>query len=164
VVQQLRLYPAEGAGHERARSQHRNAAYRGTSAGGGYSTAADLARFAQALLNHQLLRPETTHLLITGKAGRGPGARYAYGFEDRRDRNENGSVGHNGGAPGMNGSLLIYRVPATSRSRWQTWIRQQQAGSPNGSAHAFRRKARSTRRPNVANTCQRTSGTARWRP
>lgn len=82
--------------------------YRGTSAGGGYSTAGDLARFAQALLNYRLLSPETTQLLITGKAERGPGASYAYGFEDRRDDDGNGWVGHNGGAPGMNGSLQIY--------------------------------------------------------
>jgi len=82
--------------------------YRGTSAGGGYSTAGDLARFAEALLSHQLLRPDCTRLLITGKAEHAHGARYAYGFEDRRDSGGNGWVGHNGGAPGMNGSLLIY--------------------------------------------------------
>jgi D-alanyl-D-alanine carboxypeptidase len=82
--------------------------YRGTSAGGGYSTIGDLARFAQALVSHQLLRPETTRLLITGKAEHAPGPRYAYGFEDRRDTDGNGCVGHGGGAPGMNGSLLIY--------------------------------------------------------
>ena len=82
--------------------------YRGTSAGGGYSTAGDLARFARALLGHQLLRPESTRLLITGKAGHAPGTGYAYGFEDHRDTDGNGSVGHNGGAPGMNGNLRIY--------------------------------------------------------
>jgi D-alanyl-D-alanine carboxypeptidase len=89
--------------------------YRGTSAGGGYSTAGDLARFAQALLNHELLRPDTTQLLITGKTEHAPGDSYAYGFEDRRDADGNGWVGHNGGAPGMNGSLLIY-----PRSRYVT--------------------------------------------
>jgi D-alanyl-D-alanine carboxypeptidase len=82
--------------------------YRGTPAGGGYSTAGDLTRFAEALLGHQLLRPESTQLLITGKAELGPGARYAYGFADLRDASGNGSVGHNGGAPGMNGDLRIY--------------------------------------------------------
>jgi CubicO group peptidase (beta-lactamase class C family) len=82
--------------------------YRGTSAGGGYSTAGDLARFARALLDHQLLRPESTRLLITGKTEHAPGERYAYGFEDHRDTDGNGSVGHNGAAPGMNGHLRIY--------------------------------------------------------
>jgi D-alanyl-D-alanine carboxypeptidase len=59
--------------------------YRGTAAGGGYSTAGDLARFAQALLDHELLRPDSTQLLITGKVEIRPGARYAHGFEDHRD-------------------------------------------------------------------------------
>ena len=82
--------------------------YRGTSAGGGYSTAGDLARFARALTGHRLLRPDSTRQLITGKVELGPGASYAYGFEDRRDRQGNGSVGHSGGAAGMNGDLRIY--------------------------------------------------------
>ncbi len=82
--------------------------YRGTSAGGGYSTVEDLARFGQALLNHELLSADSTELLITGKVESAPGARYAYGFEDLRDTDGNGSVGHGGGAPGMNGDLRIY--------------------------------------------------------
>jgi D-alanyl-D-alanine carboxypeptidase len=85
--------------------------YRGFSAGGGYSTVEDLARFAHALLNHKLLGPDATKLLITGKAGALPGplgGRYAYGFEDARDADGNGWVGHGGGALGMNGDLRIY--------------------------------------------------------
>jgi hypothetical protein len=82
--------------------------YRGTSAGGGYSTVEDLARFAHALLGHKLLSPDSTKLLITGKVKAGPGTRYAYGFEDARDADGNGWVGHGGGAPGMNGDLRIY--------------------------------------------------------
>ena len=83
--------------------------YRGTSAGGGYSTVGDLERFATALLSHKLLNASYTDLLITGTVatGRGPG-KYAYGFEDERDKNGNGYVGHGGGAPGMNGDLRIY--------------------------------------------------------
>ena len=83
--------------------------YRGTSAGGGYSTVGDLVRFATALLNHKLLNSSSTELLFTGKVatGRGPG-KYAYGFEDERDKNGNGYVGHGGGALGMNGDLRIY--------------------------------------------------------
>ena len=84
--------------------------YRGTSAGGGYSTVEDLARFAHALLRNKLLSPDSTKLLITGKeeASIAPGVKYAYGFEDARDANGNDWVGHGGGAPGMNGDLKIY--------------------------------------------------------
>jgi D-alanyl-D-alanine carboxypeptidase len=82
--------------------------YRGTSAGGGYSTVEDLVRFAQALMKHELLSPDSTDLLITGKEKLGFGGRYAYGFEDHRDAEGNGSVGHGGGAPGMSGDLRIH--------------------------------------------------------
>jgi CubicO group peptidase (beta-lactamase class C family) len=81
--------------------------YRGTSAGGGYSTVGDLVRFADALLSHKLLDASYTELLITGKVDAGRG-KYAYGFEDQRDKDGNGFVGHGGGAPGMNGDLKIY--------------------------------------------------------
>jgi CubicO group peptidase (beta-lactamase class C family) len=81
--------------------------YRGTSAGGGYSTVEDLERFADALMANKLLSPDSTKLLITGKV-KEPGARYAYGFEDARDAHGNGWVGHGGGAPGINGDLKIY--------------------------------------------------------
>jgi D-alanyl-D-alanine carboxypeptidase len=82
--------------------------YRGTSAGGGYSTVTDLARFADALTSHKLLRPTSTVRLITGKVDVLRGEKYAYGFIDRRDMNGRGSVGHPGGAPGMNGELWIH--------------------------------------------------------
>jgi CubicO group peptidase (beta-lactamase class C family) len=82
--------------------------YRGSSAGGGYSTVGDLARFAHALLSHELLDPDSTKLLITGKVDTGPGVDYAYGFEDARDAEGNGWVGHGGGAPGINGDLKTY--------------------------------------------------------
>jgi len=81
--------------------------YRGTSAGGGYSTVGDLVKFAQALMSHKLLDAEYTNMLITGKVDVGNGQMYAYGFEDAR-KNGVGAVGHGGGAPGMNGELRIY--------------------------------------------------------
>jgi CubicO group peptidase (beta-lactamase class C family) len=77
---------------------------RGTSAGGGYSTVADLVSFANALMEHKLLNAEYTDLLTTGKIEAGPGRKYAYGFSD----SDTGGVrwlGHGGGAPGMNGDL-----------------------------------------------------------
>lgn len=82
--------------------------YRGTAAGGGYSTVEDLTRFAEALLNHRLLSPDSTDLLFTAKVDSGTGTGYAYGFEDQRDVEGSGPVGHSGGAPGMNGDLRIY--------------------------------------------------------
>jgi CubicO group peptidase (beta-lactamase class C family) len=79
---------------------------RGMAAGGGYSTAEDLLRFANALESHTLLSKESTQLLMTGKIRTDPRALYAYGFSER---NYNGihTFGHNGGAPGMNGELAI---------------------------------------------------------
>jgi D-alanyl-D-alanine carboxypeptidase len=84
--------------------------YRGTSAGGGYATVGDLARFADALLGHRLLGPDATRRLLAGKTEplMGSGSRYAYGFFDARIAGGNGWVGHGGGAPGMNGDLRIY--------------------------------------------------------
>lgn len=79
--------------------------YRGTSAGGGYSTVGDLLRFATALSEHKLLNPHFTELLTTGKVD-ALGGRYAYGFIDRTIGGVR-FVGHGGGAPGMNGDLEI---------------------------------------------------------
>jgi CubicO group peptidase (beta-lactamase class C family) len=82
--------------------------WRGTAAGGGYSTVGDVARFADALTSNKLLSLASTELLITGKVAMAPGIRYAFGFADARDKNGSGWVGHGGGAPGMNGDLRIY--------------------------------------------------------
>jgi CubicO group peptidase (beta-lactamase class C family) len=81
--------------------------YRGTSAGGGYSTVEDLARFASALTTHKLLNAHYTELLTTGKVDTPGGGKYAYGFDERIDQAVR-SFGHGGGAPGMNGDLRIY--------------------------------------------------------
>ena len=79
---------------------------RGMSAGGGYSTAEDLLRFADALAKHTLLSAESTQLLMTGKVRTDPRAMYAYGFSERNYQGIH-TVGHSGGAPGMNGELAI---------------------------------------------------------
>jgi hypothetical protein len=89
--------------------------YRGTSAGGGYSTLADLLAFANALEQHRLLDAEHTALLTTAKRERTGGADYAFGFMD----NTVGGVrciGHTGGAPGMSGLLSICRRPSEASS------------------------------------------------
>ena len=84
--------------------------YRGTSAGGGYSTVEDLLKFADALQDHKLLNAEFKDMLTTGKVD-AHGARYAFGFEDQMI-NGIRCFGHGGGAPGMNGDLEICPGPA----------------------------------------------------
>ena len=83
--------------------------YRGTSAGGGYSSVEDLLKFANALQGHKLLNAEFTDLLTTGKVD-ARAARYAFGFEDQMI-NRIRCFGHGGGAPGMNGDLEICPGP-----------------------------------------------------
>jgi D-alanyl-D-alanine carboxypeptidase len=83
--------------------------YRGTSAGGGYSTVEDLLRFANALQENKLLNAHYTELLTTGKPGT-PDNTYAYGFGDHKI-NGTRCFGHGGGAPGMNGALEICPGP-----------------------------------------------------
>ena len=80
--------------------------WRGTPAGGGYSTVGDLARFAVALREGRLLDPTHTALLLDGKVAINDGVRYAYGFFDRVVGGRR-FVGHGGGAPGMNGDLAF---------------------------------------------------------
>jgi D-alanyl-D-alanine carboxypeptidase len=83
--------------------------YRGTSAGGGYSTVNDLLSFANALQQKKLLNAHYMELLTTGKTDT-PNGRYAYGFADHTI-NSIRCFGHGGGAPGMNGDLEICPGP-----------------------------------------------------
>jgi CubicO group peptidase (beta-lactamase class C family) len=84
--------------------------YRGSSAGGGYSTVEDLLKFATALQTHKLLNAQYTEMLTTGKVDTPMGGKYAFGFQDATI---NGArcFGHGGGAPGMNGELKICPGP-----------------------------------------------------
>lgn len=71
--------------------------------GGGYSSAHDLLRFADAVRSNRLLREETQELLWSGLAdvpGAGPG-RYAHGFQVSGE-GLNRTVGHSGLAGGAN--------------------------------------------------------------
>jgi CubicO group peptidase (beta-lactamase class C family) len=81
--------------------------YRGTSAGGGYTTVEDLLAFGNALLNHKLLDAEHTDLLTTGHERTPRGNMYAFGFMENVEDGVRW-FGHGGGAPGMNGDLLIF--------------------------------------------------------
>lgn len=76
--------------------------WRGTAAGGGYSTVGDLLRFAQALSSGRLISKATL-----AEATRPHQQQYGYGFEVR-GQGRLGSYGHGGGAPGMNGELRVF--------------------------------------------------------
>ena len=76
--------------------------WRGTAAGGGYSTVGDLLRFAQALDSGRLISEATL-----AEATRPHQQQYGYGF-GVQGQGSLGSYGHGGGAPGMNGELRIF--------------------------------------------------------
>jgi CubicO group peptidase (beta-lactamase class C family) len=78
--------------------------WRGTSAGGGYTTASDLMKFATALLSNKLLKAET---LAEATRPQFTAGDYGFGFQLGR-ADEPRSFGHGGGAPGMNGILRVY--------------------------------------------------------
>ena len=85
---------------------------KGGPAGGGFSTAADLLRFAQALRTGKLLRrAESAENLYSGKVAAGGGGgtddRYGYGF-DTSLVNGQRVTGHSGGFPGINSNLDIF--------------------------------------------------------
>ena len=76
--------------------------YRGTSAGGGYSTPRDILAFARGLLSGTLVKPETFALLTTKKNG-GLQAPFDYGYGFILDEEGAGaSFGHGGTARGIN--------------------------------------------------------------
>lgn len=76
--------------------------YRGTAAGGGYSTAADLLKFARALQAGTLVSPA---LLAQATQSHGPGYGYGFGVGDEQGVPV---YGHGGGAQGMNGELRVF--------------------------------------------------------
>jgi D-alanyl-D-alanine carboxypeptidase len=89
--------------------------WRGTSAGGGYSTVGDLFHFAEALSNGKLIKPELFAQMTSKQAG---GAQMppdrGYGFGMRVSEEPQGKTfGHGGGAPGMNGELRVYPLSKT---------------------------------------------------
>jgi len=78
--------------------------WRGTSAGGGYTTAFDLMNFAGALMSNKLLKAETMAEATQPQFATGA---YGFGFQLGRP-GETPSYGHGGTAPGMNGILRVY--------------------------------------------------------
>jgi D-alanyl-D-alanine carboxypeptidase len=84
--------------------------WRGTSAGGGYSTVGDLLRFAQALSSGRLIKRELFAEMTSKQAGgpqMRPGTGYGFGMMIS-DQPQGKRFGHGGGAPGMNGELRVY--------------------------------------------------------
>ena len=84
--------------------------WRGTSAGGGYSTVGDLFRFATAISSGKLIKPEL-FAQMTSKQASAPQmpASDGYGFGMMVSEEPQGKrYGHGGGAPGMNGELRVY--------------------------------------------------------
>jgi D-alanyl-D-alanine carboxypeptidase len=78
--------------------------YRGTAAGGGYSTLGDLLNFAQALQDGRLL---STTLLTEATTPHNYAKSYGYGFGIMPEGPAQ-YYGHNGGAPGMSADFRIY--------------------------------------------------------
>ena len=78
--------------------------WRGTSAGGGYSTVGDLMKFAQALTSHKLIGAA---LLAEATKTQVKESGYGFGF-GTSNRGGMRAFGHGGGAPGMNGELQIF--------------------------------------------------------
>jgi CubicO group peptidase (beta-lactamase class C family) len=79
-------------------------------AGGGFlSTAEDLVRFANALLEGRLVKPETVRLLWTSmKTNDGKDTDYGIGWTVDRDAKGRRRVRHSGGAQGGTANLVIY--------------------------------------------------------
>jgi len=78
---------------------------RGGPAGGGYSTAEDMLRFAEALKAGKLVSAATFELMTTPKPDVNS-PRYGYGFGVDP---ETGIVGHSGGFPGISSNLDIFK-------------------------------------------------------
>jgi len=79
--------------------------FKGSPAGGGYSTNADLLRFSAALRDAKLVKRETLQKMFDNEVPAGPGS-YAAGFGDRPSQGRH-IRGHAGGADGMNADLAI---------------------------------------------------------
>lgn len=78
--------------------------YRGTAAGGGYTTGRDMIRFADALRGGRLL---SRALLDQATSPQNPKKWYGFGFA-MQGSGIGRFWGHSGGAPGMNAAFRIY--------------------------------------------------------
>jgi D-alanyl-D-alanine carboxypeptidase len=103
--------------------------WRGTSAGGGTTTATDLMKFAGALMSNKLLKAETLAEATRPQFATGD---YGFGFQ-LGPPDEVRTYGHGGGAPGMNAILRVYpesgqsvivlcNLDSPSASRMGDWL------------------------------------------
>jgi len=82
--------------------------YRGSPAGGAFSTVGDLLNFVNALESHKLVNAASLALIQKGKVNTSfPDQQYGYGFIEWKV-GQTRIVGHGGGAPGVNTMLQIY--------------------------------------------------------
>jgi CubicO group peptidase (beta-lactamase class C family) len=79
---------------------------KGTPAGGGYATADDLLKFANALQNNILLNKKNTELYTSGKVRYREGM-YSYGIIENKI-NGHRIIGHTGGHFGIANELMIF--------------------------------------------------------
>ncbi|MGB3462652.1 serine hydrolase domain-containing protein [Rhodanobacter lindaniclasticus] len=95
-------------------------------AGGGYSTNADLLRFAGALHKGKLVKPATLARMFDGEVPAGPGG-YAAGFGDRLSHGRH-IRGHAGGIEGTDANLqMVWETGAavaltSNEGPAQTWL------------------------------------------
>ena len=80
--------------------------FKGSPAGGGYSTSTDLVRFAAALREGRLVESETLSRIFEDEAPVDGGMTDAAGFFEHLSSGRH-IRGHGGGAPGMNADLAI---------------------------------------------------------
>jgi CubicO group peptidase (beta-lactamase class C family) len=78
--------------------------YRGSAAGGGYTTAADLVRFGVALRSGRLL---STEMVNQATSPQRPDGWYGFGFSIG-GQGPARNWGHGGGAPGMNAAFRVF--------------------------------------------------------
>ena len=98
------VYTEEGG---RMRDVDDTLPFRGSPAGGGYSTAADLLRFANALQGYRLLDPALPKLLTSGGVTLANGSTAPYDFRAKTSDGDE-FIGHSGGGLGEDAELRIF--------------------------------------------------------
>ena len=97
---------------EKRQSNINHLPYRGSPAGGGYSTCWDLHNFSKALLEEKLLNSELTDEVLTPKeivgTKNGTTLHYGYGFQILDVGDGNYRYGHGGAFAGANARLDMY--------------------------------------------------------
>jgi CubicO group peptidase (beta-lactamase class C family) len=93
---------------------------RGNPAGGGYSTVADLFKFARALKSGRLLSPRMTEYVLNGTFAEDAGTRFGFALREQ-SAGTHRFIGNGGGAPGINAEFRFepageYTVVALSNT------------------------------------------------